>query len=129
MGDLFRLQPFATVSCILGYIALVGTPFFPLFLSKFGILIEAGRISLLLPMAALVLFAVAAVALFRFLLNVLGEVFEEGSLPEQYSAPAWMRAPIIILLLVSIFAGILMIPGEEAFLLAAVKDLGITGGI
>lgn len=129
IGDLFRLQPFAAVSCILGYLALIGVPLFPLFLSKFGILIEAGKISLLLPLTALILFTVAAVALFRFLIGILGEVFEKDTLPEPYYAPLWMRLPIIILLIITIILGIIMVPGEEKFLLAAVKDIGIMGGL
>jgi len=129
ISDLFRLQPFAAGAFILGSIAIIGTPLFPIFLSKFGILLEAGKISLYIPLIALVLFAIAAVALFRHLLSVMGTESPAGEAPAPYLAPRWMRAPVIFLLLLSGAIGLFMIPGEEEFLLAAVLDLGITGGV
>jgi len=126
--DLFSLQPFAAGAFILGCVAIIGTPLFPIFLSKFGILLEAGKVSLYIPVIALLLFAIAAVALFRYLLSVMGTVSPAGESPAPYTAPVWMRAPVVFLLLLSGVAGLLMIPGEEEFLLAAVLDAGITGG-
>ena len=38
-----------------------------------------------------------------------------------------MNLPILLLLLISLGMGIVMIPGEEAFLTAAVHDLGFGG--
>jgi len=128
IADLFRMQPFAAAAFIIGSVAIIGTPLFPLFLSKFGILLEAGKISFYVPFIALLLFALAASAIFRFLLTIMGEKFAAGEVPEQYIVPVWMKAPVIFLLALSVVMGILMIPGEEVFLIAAVHDIGITGG-
>jgi len=127
IGDLFRLQPFAALAFILGCVAIIGTPLFPLFLSKFGILLEAGKISLYIPLIALFLFAIAAAAIFRFLLSIIGKTFTEAEVPSLYIVPVWMKVPVIVLLILSGVTGLLMIPGEEEFLLAAVQDLGVTG--
>ncbi|HWQ67399.1 MAG TPA: proton-conducting transporter membrane subunit [Methanospirillum sp.] len=129
VGDIFKLQPFAGGALFLGSIAIIGTPLFPIFLSKFGILIEAGKVSPYIVFISLLLFAIATVGLFRFLLTQIGEQYSEGESPAPYIVPGWMRAPVIFLLLLSIFAGMLMIPGEEEFLLSAVRDLGVVGGI
>jgi hydrogenase-4 component F len=130
IGDLFRLQPFATISFIIGCVAIVGTPLFPLFLSKIGILLIAGAMSLYLPLVILILFAIAAVALFRYILSIMGQEFEESAedaiskAPKPYLTPTWMKAPVVFLLLIAVILGIMMIPGEEEFLLAAVSDAG-----
>lgn len=129
IGDLFRLQPFAAVAFIIGSVAIIGTPFFPLFLSKFGILLEAGKLSLYIPLLALLLFALAGAAIFRFILDIMGKTCAEGEAPVQYIVPIWMKVPVVFLLALSVFMGIMMIPGEEAFLSAAVHDIGIGGGI
>ena len=125
IGDLFRLQPFAAVAFIIGSVAIIGTPLFPLFLSKFGILLEAAKVSLYIPLITLVLFALAAASIFRFLLTAMGETFPEGEAPEQYVVPGWMKAPVVFLLIISFLMGVMMIPGEEAFLTAAVGDIGL----
>lgn len=129
IGDLFRMQPFAAATFILGSIAITGTPLFPLFLSKFGILLEAGAISFSLPLIALILFAVAAAALFRFIVSMTGATFGESKAPAPYLVPVWMKIPVIVLLILSGIAGVLMIPGEEEFLRAAVSELGFCGGV
>jgi hydrogenase-4 component F len=127
IGDLFRLQPFATFSCIIGFVAISGTPLFPIFLSKFGILLEAAAISLYIPVIALILFAFATAALFRYLVRISGDFFEVGAGPIPYFAPVSMRFPIIILLFIAIISGIFLIPGEEDYLLAAVRDISFGG--
>lgn len=124
---LFRLQPFAAVACILGSVAIIGTPLFPLFLSKIGILIEVGRVNVWLTGIVLLLFSIAASALFRFILRMMHDDGDRETLPVQYLAPLWMKIPIIALLLLAGIAGVLILPGEEAFILAAVQDLGIGG--
>ncbi len=127
IADLFRMQPFAAAAFTIGSVAIIGTPLFPLFLSKFGILLEAGRLSLYIPLIALLLFALAGAAIFRFLITIMGETFPVGEAPEQYIVPIWMKAPVVFLLALSVLMGLLMLPGEEAFLTAAVHDIGISG--
>lgn len=127
IADIFRLQPFAAATFIIGCVAITGTPLFPLFLSKFGILLEAGKISMYIPLIVLLLFAVAAAAIFRFILHTIGDRYTDGEEPLPYVVPGWMKAPVVFLLILSGIVGIMMLPGEEAFLLAAVHDIGMSG--
>jgi hydrogenase-4 component F len=124
IGDLFRLQPFAAGTLMAGFAALIGMPIFPLFLSKVGILLAASDISLWLVAIILLLFAGAAAALVNYYLSVIAVRFPEGEGPASYLAPIWMVLPIVALLLLSAGIGIVMIPGEEIFLQAAVADMG-----
>ncbi|ABD41539.1 NADH dehydrogenase (quinone) [Methanospirillum hungatei JF-1] len=124
IGDLLLLQPFAAVTVMAGCAALIGMPLFPLFLSKVGILLAAAAISVWIPAIVLLLFACAGVALLRFYLPVMAVRFPAGEGPVPYTAPLSMKVPIVLLLLLSIMIGTVMIPGEEAFLAAAVADLG-----
>lgn len=127
IADLFTMQPFAACTFIIGSVAIMGTPLFPLFLSKFGILLEAGKITLYLPLVVLLLFAAAATAIIRFLLSAMEREFPEGKKPEGYEPSIWMKVPIIVLLILSLSAGVLMLPVEEQFLMAAITDIGIGG--
>ena len=124
IGDLFLLQPFAAVTLMAGCAALIGMPLFPLFLSKVGILLASAEVSVLIPALVLLLFACAGVALVRYYLSVMAVRFPPGEGPVPYQAPLSMNLPIVLLLLLSIGIGTVMIPGEEAFLAAAVADLG-----
>ncbi len=129
IGDLFQLQPFAAGTLMAGFAALIGMPLFPLFFSKVGILLSFIAISVWLPALVLLLFACAAVALIRFYLPVMAARFPAGEGPVPYTAPLSMKLPIVILLLLSLMVGTVMIPGEEAFLTAAVIDCGFGGQI
>ncbi|OQA58637.1 MAG: F(420)H(2) dehydrogenase subunit M [Euryarchaeota archaeon ADurb.Bin294] len=124
IGDLFLLQPFAAITLMAGCAALIGMPLFPLFLSKVGILLAATEVSVWIPAIVLLLFACAGVALIRFYLSVMAVRFPVGEGPVPYKAPLSMKFPVILLLIISIMIGTVMIPGEEAFLAAAVADLG-----
>ncbi|PWR72419.1 proton-conducting transporter membrane subunit [Methanospirillum stamsii] len=124
IGDLFLLQPFAAVTLMAGCAALIGMPMFPLFLSKVGILLASAEVSVWIPAFVLLLFACAGVALVRYYLSVMAVRFPAGEGPAPYKAPFSMNLPIILLLLLSIVIGTVMIPEEEAFLTAAVADLG-----
>lgn len=125
ISDLFRLQPVAALTLMIGFAALIGMPGFPLFLSKFGILIALGDISIWITGFVLLLFAVAAVALMRYYLSIMALESPPGEGPKPYNPPSWMTAPILFLLLLSLGAGVIMTPGEEAFLISAVFDIGI----
>lgn len=125
IGDLFRLQPYAALTLFAGFAALIGMPVFPLFLSKLGILMASAEVSIWIPAVTLLLFAIAATALVRYYLSIMAVRFSDGEGPQPYRAPFSMVIPIIALLLLSAGIGIIMIPGEEAFLTAAVADLGM----
>jgi hydrogenase-4 component F len=127
IGDLFAYQPFAAGILMIGFTALIGMPLFPLFLSKVGILLAAANISIWIPACVLLLCACAAIAFMRFYLSVMSVSFPAGQGPVPYKASRSMNLPILLLLLISLGMGIVMIPGEEAFLTAAVHDLGFGG--
>lgn len=85
----------------------------------------SAEVSIWIPVVTLLLFAIAATALVRYYLSIMGVRFSDGEGPQPYRAPFSMVIPIIALLLLSAGIGIIMIPGEEAFLTAAVADLGM----
>ncbi len=125
--DLISMQPFATRTLGIGMIAIIGTPGFPLFISKIGILIAAGQKSMILALIILIFFAIAASALLRYFIRLISLRYGSGGRPKQYVPPVTMKIPIIILIAASIIAGLWIIPGEEAFLTAAVADIGMGG--
>jgi len=109
-----RIQPFASTALILGAFAIAGIPPFLLFATKFSILAEIAKHSLLLlaPVLGFVLLTYAGFAV------VLTEAFTKGPEREdetehleKYHAPIGLKIPIIILLLIILMLG-LYVPAE-----------------
>lgn len=108
-----RIQPFASAALILAAAAIVGIPPFLLFTTKFSILAEIAKYSmtLLIPVLGFVLLTYAGFAV------VLSEAFMKDSTEEKtggqkkYNAPAGLKIPIIILLLIILVLG-LYLPKE-----------------
>ena len=83
MRDVFELQPRAAWTLVLGSIAIVGMPPFPLFPAKFFILLESAAVSPYLTLAVLLLLILAAAAFANFLLKAFSRVTKEKASAEE----------------------------------------------
>ena len=105
--EALALQPFASGALILGAAAMIGTPPFLLFTTKFSILAEVAKYNLylLMPVLALILVTYAGFAV------VLTEAFtreeEEPVKARKYEAGPGLKVPILILLVVVLVLGLL----------------------
>jgi hydrogenase-4 component F len=104
--DALHVQPFASGTLILGAAAIIGIPPFLPFATKFWILAEIGKYSMLLliPMLGFILVTYAGYAV------VLTEAFTKDSEEKtdelkRYHPPMGMKIPVIILLLLVLILG------------------------
>lgn len=124
MINAFRLQPVASIGLVLGGIAIVGMPPFPLFLSELSILLEAVKVSVPLVFAALILLLIASVSIALFMIKLFSNVSEKEEYIEKYTAPFWMKAPIIALIIIIFLLGIFIPEGLRNLLENITLSLG-----
>ncbi len=111
MVNVFKLQPVASIGLVLGGIAIVGMPPFPLFLSELSILLEAIKISTPLVFAVFILLVIASVSIALFLIKIFSNLSDKDEYIEKYTAPFLMKLPIIALIIIIFVLGI-FIPVE-----------------
>jgi len=122
MHNSLKLQPLASWGMIIGSIAILGIPPSPVFLSKFFLLIQAGKYSPPLLFLMLIIFLIVAGA-FAFLLNrTFSQQKEEAMQP--YHAHWTMKMPIAVLFVMIIGAGIYLYTGLGNMLTQIVTGLG-----
>ncbi|WP_321507200.1 proton-conducting transporter membrane subunit [uncultured Methanoregula sp.] len=123
--DVFRLQPLAAWGIILGGLAIIGMPPFPIFFSKLFILLGLGSVSPLVLAVVLVLLFIAAVALGYFVIVAFTQVSPPGVSPDidRYPTPLSMKVPIVILLGLIVILGLVFTSGEITFFSQIVKEL------
>ena len=106
--DALTVQPFASGALILGAAAIIGVPPFLPFTTKFSILAEIAKYSiiLLIPILGLILITYAGFAV------VLTEAFTKGTEEEntqtlrRYHSPMGLKIPIVILLAIVLILGL-----------------------
>lgn len=123
--DVFRYQPFAAWGIIIGGLAIIGTPLFPVFLSKFFILTELAKVSILTVAIVLLLLVIVACALGYFVITAFTRVTIEGDMPDivPYMTPYTMKLPVVIMLILVLVAGVVFTSGEASFLNTIVDEL------
>jgi len=123
--DVFRLQPLAAWGIILGGLAIIGIPPFPIFYSEFFILLQLGAVSVWVLGVMLILLFIAAVGLGYFVLTTFTQVSEPGTQSdiELYRTPTSMKVPIIFLLVLLLVIGIVLPTGGMEFLNQIVAEL------
>jgi len=123
--DVFRLQPLAAWGILLGGLAIIGMPPFPIFFSEFFIMLQLGAVSLEVLAVVLVLLFIAAAALGYFVLTSFTQVTEPGTPSDiiPYQTPVSMKVPIVILLALLVVIGITLPAGGMAFLNQIVMEL------
>jgi hydrogenase-4 component F len=121
--DLLKLQPLAAAGLLIGSAAVIGTPFLPIFLSKFFILSELAALSPVLLGLTVLLLSVVAIAFGYSLIRVVTRVEESGQ--HTLKAPYSMTAPILLLILLLFMLGLAMPEGVRAILTGALTELGV----
>ncbi|AGB03109.1 proton-conducting transporter transmembrane domain-containing protein [Methanoregula formicica] len=125
MRDVFALQPVAAWGIVLGGLAITGMPLFPVFLSKFFLLVQLAGFSPVALVILLVLLFIAAGAFGYFVLRTFTQVSGPGAHAEivRYQTPAGMNLPVIVLLVLTLILGTVITSGEVAFLDQVVAEL------
>ncbi|PKL63629.1 MAG: hypothetical protein CVV32_12935 [Methanomicrobiales archaeon HGW-Methanomicrobiales-3] len=100
-------------------------PLFPVFISKFFLLLQIGTVSLLILAVVLVLLFVATVALGYFVITRFSKRSDPTTDAElvPYKTPASMQVPIIVLLTLLLITGIFVTEGEVAFITSIITEL------
>jgi hydrogenase-4 component F len=123
--DVFRFQPLAAWGVIIGGLAIIGMPLFPVFFSKLFILRELGTVSLPALFILLFLLFVVAAALGYFVITAFTRTTEPGTVSdiEPYVTPLTMKIPLVFLLGLIIVTGMVFTSGEISFLDRIVEEL------
>ncbi|MFA4837809.1 MAG: proton-conducting transporter membrane subunit, partial [Dehalococcoidia bacterium] len=117
------LQPLAVWGMIIGGAAIIGTPLFPVFLSKLFILIQIGDRSLWFLALVLVFLLLVAAAFAVFFIRAFTTTENaEAVLP--YHAPWTMKAPVVLLLAATLVLGLYLPTALTNMIDEAVACLG-----
>jgi len=103
INNIFKLQPLAAVGLIIGSIAIIGTPLFPIFMPKFYILASLIKISII-SVVFVLLFLLIAVSGYVWLIIRL--VTQQGKTKDRYFVYLSMKMPIIILIICLLILGV-----------------------
>ena len=122
MKDIFTLQPLAAWGLIIGSMAVIGVPLFPVFLSKLNILIQLGNYSLPLLFVVLLCFLLVAAAFAAILIRTIPQTSETKH--EPYRVSVSMRLPIIALFAGIVLLGVYFPTGLHTMLTKIVSSLG-----
>ncbi|HII98230.1 MAG TPA: hydrogenase membrane subunit [Methanoregula sp.] len=123
--DVFTFQPLAAWGVIIGGIAIIGMPPFPIFISKFFLMLQVGTVSPLVLAVVLVLLFIATVALGYFVITMFSKRSDPGRDAElvPYKTPASMQVPVIVLLVLLLIMGIIFTRGEVSFITSIITEL------
>jgi hydrogenase-4 component F len=122
MENALKLQPLASWGVIIGTLAVIGIPPFPVFFSKLFILVQLGNYSIPVLIVVLVLLIVVAAA-FAFLL-VRALTRQTNNKIEPYIVPTSMKMPIVFLLIVITVLFIYLPFGLSSILTGISSSLG-----
>jgi hydrogenase-4 component F len=122
MKDIFRLQPLASWGLVIGSVAIIGIPMFPVFLSKLYILTQLANYGLWAVFAVLIFFLIVASAFAMLLIKTSAQ--KADYMNEPYKASLSMKAPIILLLASIVVLGMYFPSGLKDILNGIVTSLG-----
>jgi hydrogenase-4 component F len=123
--NVFKFQPFAAWSLILGAVAIIGMPMSAIFLPKISILLQSAQLSPFLLLGLLTVFLFVAAGFGIFLIKLLSRKDEDAPGVKRYQASLGMKIPIIVLL-IAVFALGVFFPQQLTNLLnSIVSELGI----
>ncbi len=103
--NVFKLQPFAAWSLILGGVAIIGMPLSAVFLAKLGLLMQSAAVSLPLTLGLLAVFLFASVAFGVFLIKMLTKKDDANDL-KPFHAGWDMKLPIVAMLVAVFVLGV-----------------------
>ncbi|HII16712.1 TPA: hydrogenase membrane subunit [Candidatus Woesearchaeota archaeon] len=120
----FRLQPLAALGLIIGSVAIIGTPLFPMFMPKFYIIASLAKASLF---SAIILLLFLLIAAGSFVWLILQLVTMQGAAPEPYEIYPSMKIPILALILLLLVFGAYFPLPLSGILAEMVSLLGLGG--
>ena len=124
--NVFKLQPFAAWSLILGTIAIIGMPLSAIFLPKLSILLQSAALSPVLLLGLLLVFLFVAGTFGIFLIKLLSRKEEDNPAEmKRYQASLGMKIPIIVLLVAVFVLGVFLPQQLNDLLKTIVSELGI----
>jgi len=123
MKNVLSLQPLASLGLIVGGVAIIGTPMFPLFFSKLYILIQLGEFSKPLLFFVLLLLLIVAASFAIFLVRTCCQT-DEVKPAVRYRVPWVMKAPVITLMVMIFTIGIFFPQMLQNMLSGIVFSLG-----
>ena len=122
MKDTLKLQPLASWGLMVGSMAIIGMPMFPVFLSKLNILAQVAKFSWPALLVVLLFFLVVASAFASILIRTIPQKSDHEY--EPYRVALTMKIPIVMLI-AGIFAMGLYFPvGLREMLTGIVSGLG-----
>jgi hydrogenase-4 component F len=122
MQAALKMQPLAAWGVIIGAVAVVGIPPFPMFFSKLFILVQLGNFSLPLLIIVLILLLIVAGALAFLLINTFTQPAAAAIKP--YRVDAAMKIPIAVLFVLIIGIVVYLSTGLSGFLNTITASLG-----
>jgi hydrogenase-4 component F len=122
MKDVFTLQPLAAWGLIVGSMAIIGVPIFPVFLSKLNILTELADYSLPVLFIILLCFLIVAAAFAVILIRTIPQTGEIKH--EPYRVSVSMKLPIMFLFAGIVILGVYFPGGLHNMLVGIVNSLG-----
>ena len=126
--DVFDLQPTAAWGVIVGTLAIVGMPPFPIFYTKFFLLTQVATVSPWLLAATLVLIMIAVAGMARFLIREFSARSEANvQQPHRYIVPLGMRLSFVLLIVIVTVQGLWFPVQEIAVISQIVAELGFGG--
>jgi hydrogenase-4 component F len=123
--NVFKFQPFAAWSIILGAIAIIGMPLSAIFLPKFSILLQSAKLSPYLLLGLLTVFLFVAAAFGVFLIKLLSRKDQDAPGVKRYEASLGMKIPIIVLLATVFVLGVFFPQQLTDLLNSIVSELGV----
>ncbi len=115
-------QPLASWGLIVGSMAIIGVPVFPVFISKLNILGQLANYSLPVLLVVLVFFLVVASAFVFILVRTIPQ--EADREYEKYRVALSMKLPIVLLICGVVILGLYFPGGLSSLLTGIVGDLG-----
>jgi len=122
--NVLKLQPLASFGLIIGSIAIIGTPLFPIFIPKFFIIASLAKLSLILTFIVLLFILIAAGSFVWFIIRILTE---QGNEPKKYIIFLSMKLPIIILIILLVIIGVYLPESLFNILNLIASQLGFGG--
>jgi hydrogenase-4 component F len=122
MKSVFKLQPLAAWGIILGSLAVIGMPPFPMFMSKLMILTQIGHFSYYLLAAVLVVLLIVAGAFAYLLVKAFTQQTETRL--AHYKVHWTMQLPLVLLVVMIIGIGVYLANGLTPLLQTITNSLG-----
>ena len=118
-----KLQPLASAGLILGSLAIIGIPPAIVFITKFSILAQVAKFSMILLIAVLLLLLLAAAGFALFITAIFTRI-DENDVMRRYPTPVRMKIPVIILIILVYGLGLFFPQPLDGALNSIVSGLG-----